>query len=149
MVFLDVLESPQRIRLAAATGQRLPAFCTASGKAFLAFMPDEAVKRILEHGMTKYTQFTPTSVKTVLDDLHSTRQRGFAFSEQEYEDGINAVCAPILDSAGKPVAAIAVAGPAYRLTTERMHEIGPSVMATAQDIAREIEMSNRVPVSTE
>jgi IclR family KDG regulon transcriptional repressor len=142
VVFLDVLESPQRIRLAAATGQRLPAFCTASGKAFLAFMPDEAVKRILEHGMTKYTPFTPTSIQNVLDDLHAIRERGFAISEQEYEDGINAVCAPILDADGRPVAAIAVAGPAYRLTNERMREIGPSVMTAAQDITREIEMAS-------
>jgi IclR family transcriptional regulator, KDG regulon repressor len=145
VVFLDVLESQQRIRLAAATGQRLPAFCTASGKAFLAFMPDDVVKRILEHGMAKYTPFTPTSVKAVLDDLHDTRERGFAISEQEYEDGINAVCAPILDSSGKPIAALAVAGPAYRLTLEHMREIGPSVMATTQEISREIEMSNRPP----
>ena len=147
VVFLDVLESPQRIRLAAAAGQRLPAFCTASGKAFLAFMPDDAVKRILEHGMAKYTPFTPTSIQAVLDDLHTTRERGFSVSEQEYEDGINAVCAPILDSAGKPAGAIAVAGPAFRLTLEQMLEIGPSVMATAQDIARELEMSNRPTTS--
>jgi IclR family transcriptional regulator, KDG regulon repressor len=143
VVFLDVLESPQRIRLAAAPGQRLPAFCTASGKAFLAFMPDDTVKRILQQGMTQYTQFTPLSAQAVLDDLHSTFKRGFAYSAQEYEDGINAVSAPILDADGKALAAIAVAGPAYRLPVERMLEIGPSVMATAQEIAREIEMANR------
>jgi DNA-binding IclR family transcriptional regulator len=61
MVYLHILESPQRIKLAAAIGQRLPAFATASGKAVLAFLPPESVRRILDHGMPRYTQFTPVS----------------------------------------------------------------------------------------
>ena len=147
VVFLDVLESPQRIRLAAAPGQRLPAFCTASGMAFLAYMPEDAVCKILACGMPRYTEFTPTALEDVLANLQEVRARGFAFSEQEYEDGINAVGAPILDAAGQPIAAIAVAGPAYRLTVERMRAIGPSVTATAQDIARELEVANPAATS--
>ena len=144
VIFLDVLESPQRVRLAAATGQRLPAFCTASGKAILAFMPEDAVRRILERGTPQYTPFTPTSHAAILENLRRVREQGFAFSDQEYEDGINAVSAPILDPDGQPVAAIAVAGPAFRLTVERMRTIGPSLMVTAQDIGREIGLNNHL-----
>jgi IclR family transcriptional regulator, KDG regulon repressor len=143
VVFLDVLESPQRIRLAAATGQRLPAFCTASGKAILAYMPEDTVKRILEYGLIQYTSSTHVSPQAVIEDLLLARRLGFASSEQEYEDGINAVSAPILDSNGKPIAAIAIAGPAFRLPLERMNEIGPSVITIAQEIAREIEMAHQ------
>ena len=62
--------------------------------------------------------------------------QGFATAEQEYEDGINAVAAPVLDPEGLPVAAIAVTGPAYRLSVERMRAIGPSVLATAKVVAQ-------------
>ena len=54
---------------------------------------------------------------------------------QEYEEGINAVTAPILDLSDQPIAAVAAAGPTYRLSRERMIEIGPLVLATAHDIA--------------
>ena len=48
VIYLDVVESPQRVKLAAAIGQRLPAFCTASGKATLAYSPIEVVQQVLE-----------------------------------------------------------------------------------------------------
>ena len=141
VVYLNMIESPQRVKLAAAVGQRLSAFATASGKAILAFMPDEAVRRILERGMTQYTLNTLRSPEAFFENMRQIRQQGFALSEQEFEEGINAVAAPILDSSGQPIASVAIAGPAYRLTRERMIDIGPLVLATARDIAREIEMA--------
>jgi DNA-binding IclR family transcriptional regulator len=142
VVYLDVIESPQRVKLAAAIGQRLPAFATASGKSVLAFLPDETVQHILEHGMPQYTQNTLHSPKEFFRNLRLIREQGFALDEQEYEEGINAVAAPILDLDGQPIAAVAVAGPAYRLTRERMMEIGPMVVAATRAIAQEMEMTN-------
>ena len=118
-----------------------PAFATASGRANLAYLPDEAVRGILARGMPRYTQYTPLSLDTVLDDLRLIRERGFALSEQEYEDGINAVAAPILDGSNRPFAAVAIVGPAYRLTRDRMIEIGPTLAATATEIARELAIT--------
>jgi IclR family acetate operon transcriptional repressor len=141
VVYLNMIESPQRVKLAAAVGQRLSAFATASGKAILAFMPDEAVRRILERGMTQYTLNTLRSPEAFFENMRQIRQQGFALSEQEFEEGINAVAAPILDLNGQPIASVAIAGPAYRLTRERMIDIGPLILATARDIAREIEMA--------
>jgi DNA-binding IclR family transcriptional regulator len=141
VVFVNIIESPQRVKLAAAIGQRLPAFATASGKAILAFLPKEVVQRILDKGMPQYTSHTPLSPNAIFEDLHSVRELGFAISEQEYEEEINAVASPIFDIEDKPMASIAVAGPAFRLTRERMIEIGPSVLATARDITREIAMA--------
>ncbi len=74
----------------------------------------------------------------MLHILDLVRQRGFAYSEQEYEEGINAVAAPILDKKNRPLASIAVAGPTYRLSVERMMEIGPTVAAIAKEISKEI-----------
>ncbi len=141
VVFLDVIESPQRVKLAAAVGQRLPAFATASGKAMLAYMPTETVRRILARGMPQYTQRTLCSPEEFFEDLRRVRGRGFAIDEQEFESGISAVAAPIFDLSDRPIASVAVAGPAYRLTRERMLEIGPVVVATARGIAQEIEMA--------
>jgi DNA-binding IclR family transcriptional regulator len=140
VVFLDVVESPQRVKLAASTGQRLPAFATAAGKAILAFLPDEAARKVVERGMQQYTPQTIHSPEIFFKGLSMEREQGFSISEQEYEEGINAVAAPILDSNEKPIAAITVAGPAYRLLRERMNEIGPTILATAREIAQEIRL---------
>ena len=120
VVYLEVVESPQRVKIAAAVGQRLPAPCTASGKAFMAFLPDDHVAAIIDAGLTRHTEQTLVSPQDLYEDLRRTRERGFAISEQEYEKDINAVAAPILDASGYPVAAIAVVGPSYRLPHERM-----------------------------
>ena len=140
VVYVDVVESQQRVKLAAIPGQRLPAFCTASGKAILAFLPEENLKRILGQGMPKRTEFTLSSPEALYENLSRTREQGFAISMQEYEDGINAVAAPILGGE-RPIASISIAGPAYRLTRERMLELGPQVVKAAGEIAREVEMA--------
>ncbi len=143
VVFLDAIESPQRVKLAAAIGQRLPAFATASGRAILAFMPEEAVQDVLKHGMPQYTRQTRSSPEALFDELRHVQERGFALDEQEFEEGIDAVAAPIFDQSGHPMAAVSVAGPSYRLAHDRLLEIGPSVLATARDIAREISIAIR------
>jgi IclR family acetate operon transcriptional repressor len=138
VVFVNILEGPQRVKLAAAIGQRLPAFATASGKAILGFMPEKQVRRILDQGMPQLTHYTLVSPDVLFDNLNSVREQGFAISEQELEEQINAVAAPIFDQEKHPIASIAVAGPAYRLTRERMMEIGPVLVATTREISQEI-----------
>jgi IclR family KDG regulon transcriptional repressor len=143
VIFINVLESPQRVKLAAAVGQRLPAFCTASGKAILSHMPEESVLHLLEHDFQKYTSFTLVSSPQIMKNLHQCKEQGFAISEQEYEEGINAVAAPVIGRNGMPIASVSVAGPAYRLTYDKIMEIGTSVRLTADEISREIGMTQR------
>ena len=138
VVYLQVIESPHRVKLAAAVGQRLPAFCTASGKAFLAYLPAGQVHQILDQGLPRYTSHTLVSLPDLYQDLRTTRERGFAISEQEYENEVHAIAAPIIDGRGSPVAVIAIAGPSFRLPRERMLVLGRSIQATIDAITREI-----------
>lgn len=148
VIYLDVIESPRQVKLAAAIGQRLPAHSTASGKAILAFMPEERVRRILKDGMTQFTQHTLCSLEALFENLRHIREQGFALSMEEYEEGINAVAAPVLDLNDQPIAAVAVAGPSYRFNLEQMIEIAPLVMATARNISQEIEMTASPQINT-
>ena len=140
VIYIDIVDSPQRVKLAAAIGQRLPAFCTASGKAILAYLADEKVQHILENGMPAHTPNTIQSPDAYFDNMKLTRERGFAISEQEYEVGINAVAAPIYTGSKEPFGSVSIAGPSYRFTLELMLEIGAKVVAIAQEIAKEIQM---------
>ena len=138
VVYLDVVEGSQRVKLAAVPGQRLPAFCTASGKAILAFLLEDKINDILIRSITKYTKNTLTSIDAILEDLRIARERGYATSEQEFEDGINAIAAPIGNG---PIASVSIAGPAYRLTKERMIELGPELLKATKNISKEVEMT--------
>jgi DNA-binding IclR family transcriptional regulator len=141
VIYVDVAEGSQRVKLAAAPGQRLPAFSTASGKAILAFLPEERVRHILERGMPHYTATTVSSLEQFFEDAVQIRERGFAISEQEFEEGINAIAAPICN---QPIGSISIAGPAYRLTRERMLALGPRLLETARDIGQEVEKTGNI-----
>jgi DNA-binding IclR family transcriptional regulator len=138
VVYLQVVESAQRVRIAAEVGQRLPVFCTATGRAFMAYLPDEQVHAILSEGLTRYTAHTRLALPDLWEAVRVARTQGYAMSEQEYEQDINAVAAPILDANDYPVAVIAVVGPSFRLARERMSQLGRVVRATAEAIAREM-----------
>jgi DNA-binding IclR family transcriptional regulator len=138
VIYLEVIESPQRLKLAAAVGQRLPAFCTASGKALLAYLPEDHVRRILGENVTEYTDSTTVDIPELLSELAVTAERGYAISEEEYEEGINAVAAPIFDADRHPIASIAIVGPSFRLTKERLPELGESIRNMTQMISSEV-----------
>lgn len=91
--------------------------------------------------MPQLTPYTPRSRDELLQNLDSIKEFDFTISEQELEEQINAIAAPIFDLDGQPIASISVAGPAYRLTRERMLNMGPDLVATAKEISQEIRMS--------
>ncbi|TET39056.1 MAG: IclR family transcriptional regulator [Anaerolineales bacterium] len=143
VVYVHLIEGHRRVKLAAALGQSLPAHATASGKAILAFLPDAELLEILAKGMHKYTQRTIQSVDEFIKDRGRILDRGYAVSEQEYENDINALAAPVLNTDPYPLASISIAGPAYRLPMERIQEIAPSLLSTVHELSQEI--SKAVP----
>jgi len=138
VMYLDVIESPQRVKLAAAIGQRLPATFTASGKALLAYLPEGQVRNIIEKNLADSVDRGPVSVPDILTDLRLTAERGYAISEQEYEQDINAVAAPILDAENHPIASIAIVGPSFRFTKDRLPALGESIRKMNKVIADEV-----------
>ncbi len=141
VIYLQVVESPQRVRLSAAVGQRLPAYCTASGKALLAFLPFAQVAPMLAGGLRRYTPATRIELDDLAHDLLETHERGFALSEQEYEKDIHAVAAPVLNAQRLPVFAVAIAGPSFRLPRGRMLALGAALRATAESMALEADVA--------
>ncbi|NTW09443.1 MAG: IclR family transcriptional regulator, partial [Anaerolineaceae bacterium] len=56
VVFIEITEGSQQIKLAASPGQRLPVYCTASGKAIIAFLPADRIEKILDAGIQAHTR---------------------------------------------------------------------------------------------
>jgi DNA-binding IclR family transcriptional regulator len=148
VMYIQVVESPLRVRLSAAVGQRLPAFCTASGKAILAYLPFAQVMSLLNNGLQRFTSATRIELDDLARDLQETHTRGFAVSEQEYELDISAVAAPVLSAQQHPVFALAMAGPSFRLPRERLFELGAALRSTTETMALEMGSTALAAVSS-
>jgi DNA-binding IclR family transcriptional regulator len=138
VIYLEVIESPQRVKLAAAVGQRLPACFTASGKALLAYLPEEQVQSIIRENLAEAANHNASAMPEMMADLRLTAERGYAISEQEYEEEINAVAVPIFDRDKNPIASIAIVGPSFRLSKSRLPALGESLRQLTQVISNEV-----------
>jgi IclR family KDG regulon transcriptional repressor len=131
---VEMVQSSHTLTIAARVGRHLPAHCTSGGKVLLAFLPPEVVEPVLNAPLAAYTENTITSPARLRQELEVVRQRGYALDNEEFEAGIRAVAAPILDVAGNAIAHMSVLGPTNRLTPERIPEITQALMEATDGI---------------
>jgi DNA-binding IclR family transcriptional regulator len=124
VVNVDQAMSPAAIASQNWVGELTPLHATSSGKVLLSGI-DAAVRRQLldAAGLTRYTKHTITSRKVLEAQLLAAIDDGFATTYEEYEDGLNAIAAPVRDHSGNVVGAVSVSGPAYRFDADRIKEI--------------------------
>jgi IclR family acetate operon transcriptional repressor len=138
VAYLEVLESPMAMRFAARPGDRDHVHSTSLGKALMARLPDEDVRRILAaEGMVAVTPRTITDPDEYLRELAPVRTRGFAvdYGENEEHGGCVAVAIPAADF----LAAISLSAPIARLSPAGIDEVASALQATAARIAEELE----------
>jgi DNA-binding IclR family transcriptional regulator len=116
-------------------GQRTPLHATSSGKVLLAYAAPEVRAGALAGPLERYTPATVTDPALLEDILAKARVAGWAWTEQEYEIGLNAVAAPVRGADGSVLAALSAAGPAYRLTPASFEQIAAHVVAAADGIS--------------
>lgn len=116
---LDKIDSPNVLRTDPTLGTLMPAHCTSSGKAALAYLPQEELDAFLSAAPFKaYSPSTITTRQALEKELMKTRGRGFAVDNEEWLPGIKCVAAPIFDYRGRPTYSISVAGPSFRMSKE-------------------------------
>lgn len=101
------------------TGGRLPMYCTAIGKAMLAFSPPELQAAVLSGPLPRRTAHTIAAPGMLRTQLERIPERGVSFEREESTLGIVCVAAPVLDEDNLAVAAISVAGPTMRFRPEQ------------------------------
>ncbi len=129
------LESNHAIRMRADLGSRKPAFCTAEGRAILAFQSPEFIDEIFAQGFQPRTIKTDTNPKHIRAALEQVRINGFAREDEQCELGMRSVAAPIRNDTGAVVAAVGVAGPLQRLPDELLAAFAPQVVNSAAIIS--------------
>jgi DNA-binding IclR family transcriptional regulator len=94
-------------------GSRAPMYCSAMGRAMLAFMPTDQVDAILDEGTRpKLTAHTKTSLADIHAALEEVRRTGVAFVREEQLAGVVGFATPVYGATGVPVASLGVGLPA-------------------------------------
>lgn len=136
VVSLMNVESRQTLRTPSTVGARTPAHCTSLGKAILAFSTQEYLDDFLQSRTLKsYTPRTITSSSRFKAELRTTFERGYSIDNEERERGLRCIGAPVCDSSHMVIAAVGIAGPAFRITDQRLATCSKAVMSAARNIS--------------
>ncbi|MFG3055905.1 IclR family transcriptional regulator [Kitasatospora sp. NPDC048239] len=138
IVYLDKVEDETNVRMASRVGSRAPAYCTATGKAILAWLPEEAVAEVVAAGLRPVTAWTIADETHLRADLARIRARGYSIDDRENEPEVRCVAAPIFDHTGEVTAALSVSGLTSRMTAARVRSLGPVVAQVGLRISREL-----------
>lgn len=132
---------PGAIKHIALPGGQNPAHCTATGKVFLAALPESDVERILAQPLKRYTEHTILSRSRLMDEISAVRHLGYAVNDAELQPDVVAIAAPVRNLRGEVVAAVAASMPRYRFTPERRSELFRTVTDGALKMSRRLGYS--------
>jgi IclR family KDG regulon transcriptional repressor len=125
---LDFVEPENPVRVVSLIGRTLPLHCTAPGKIHLAFEPDEASAESLPEKLERFTNKTIVDREALLREVREVSRAGYALDNGEFMEEVTSVAVPIRDHTRTLVGSLAIAGPANRLTPERVaKEIVPLI----------------------
>src|SRR5215204_1623365 len=126
--------------IARGIGSRVPVYCSAVGRAILAFLPPKRRLEILSsEDRIKLTPSTVVSIPEIERRLDDVRQQGYVFCDQEIIPGIRALAAPVLNSKGHPVASLSVSAPSFAFSAEEfVAYTAPSVVDAARSLSEKV-----------
>lgn len=142
VVYIDKQESNQSMRIFTNVGARKPAYCTAIGKAMLAYLPSDVLMELLPEEIPRFTSKTKGTKSELIEELARIREKGYAFDDEEYNEGLKCVGAPIFDHSGNAKYGISVSGPAIRMTEDKINEAIEIVTAAAKEISQRLGYKN-------
>ena len=142
IVYVARVPTSRIMTVAINVGTRFPAYATSMGRVLLAGLDDVALEAHLDRlDLEAFTARTVRTVGELRDRLHETRRQGYALVDQELEDGLRSVAAPLRDGTGRVVAAVNVSAPVRRGEIPEIlrHLLPPLLKAAAAieaDLAR-------------
>lgn len=136
---VDRIESARTIRVPLNAGGRTPAYCTANGKALLAFLSDAEVEaRLGKAKLKSYTRNTITTIAGLKQELRRVRAQGYAVDHEEMEEGLKCVAAPVRNLSGIVVASVGILGPAFRLPERKLALVAAQVVRAADAVSAQL-----------
>ena len=132
-------ESRHPVRVDTGTLGRTDApHATATGKAMLAWLPEDDMRRVLAHGLARFTPKTITEWPALLEALRHVRRDGYAVDDEEYQPGVICVGAAIRDHKGAVVGAISASTPTMRASEAHLALVREEIVSAVRALSAEL-----------
>jgi DNA-binding IclR family transcriptional regulator len=136
LISIVSVEADRTLRLPTTVGRRSPLFCTSQGKAILAFSPEPVATEIIRSIQFKaYTPNTITKASRLREELDRVRKCGYSIDNEELEQDLRCIGAPVLNHAGEVIAALSIAGPIYRVGGGHLPSLIEAVVSAARQLS--------------
>jgi len=138
VVTLAVREARHAVRVdTGKTGKVEAPHATSVGKAILAWLPEDEMRRMLAGGMKRFTDHTITDFPVLLESLRIVRRNGYAMDREEYLPGVICIGAAIRDQAGTVIGAISASTPTMRADDAHIALMRDEITAAARALSAE------------
>jgi len=138
--YVDKVDSVHAVRAYIGIGDRAPAYCTATGKAILAFLPSDVIERACR-GLKRFTTSTIVDARKLKAELGRIRERGYSVTCGEWRPGVLGIAAPVKSPSGAVVAGLGIAGPEDRMREADLAVQTTAVLETAERIAHDLGLA--------
>lgn len=145
IVYVAKVASPKSIGVQTRLGQLSPSWCTATGRALLAYH-HEIAERVLEGNLERRTPHTTTDPQELRHILQKTRADGYVLARAENVAEMGGIASPIRDHSGEVIASVGVAMPIFRMSQHSIKSIVPLVKQAAADISQRMGFSGKTPI---
>jgi IclR family KDG regulon transcriptional repressor len=139
VIYIAQSESTKLLKLFTQLGAKVPFYCTGGGKAILSYQPKKVQDLVLNNtNFIKFTGNTLSDINELVRELDIIRQQGYAMDNEEREEGVTCIAAPVFDCYGEAIASISISGPTYRLKEKDLSTIINNVIDVAKELSESL-----------
>lgn len=123
VIYLDIVEAEQVLKVASRVGNMLPIYATAIGKSQIAFEAKDSVEKLLPAQLNAFTKNTITDKDNLFMELEKIKKQGYAIDNEELDEGIICVGAPLRDYTTHIIGGISISAPVIRTSPEKLKNL--------------------------
>jgi IclR family transcriptional regulator, KDG regulon repressor len=139
LLYIETLFPIRRQVNYSSVGRRAPLYCTAIGKAILAYMPPLYIEEYINTvAFRRHTPNTIMSAQDLREELEMIQKRGYSIDRQETELGIQCVGAPVRGSDGNVIAAISISGSPKEINFDNLADLSEEILKVSRDISQKV-----------
>ena len=135
VTFVACIDSTKPVRLVSFVGRTLPAHASATGKAILAFGPEEQIEAVIAAGLPALTEATITDPDAFRAEMQQIRERGYATESEESTSNLSCLAAPVWGASSEVIAAITICVPRATLPEHRVELMRRAVLEASRRIS--------------
>ncbi|WP_409341643.1 IclR family transcriptional regulator [Paenibacillus sp. MBLB4367] len=146
-VYIDKVEGAGFVRFATTVGQSNELHASGVGKALASGLTDEEIARMINEKQSGPSDKGSRSLDKMMEDVRFVREHGFSIEDEEFEEGIRCIGAPIYDYTGNVVASMSITSLSKDLPGVKFITVGESVKQAAEGVSKELGFQGSYPAA--